>query len=113
MKHVAAYALLVLGGNASPSADDVTNVLKEAGTKADSDAVEKLIAAVKGKSFHEVVSEGLKAIGACGPAAGAAVASGAAPKADEKKEEEAVVEEEEEEVDMDMGGMFGDDGDDY
>ena len=47
-----------------------------------------------------------------GPAAAAAPVAGDAPAA-EAKEEEKVVEEEEEEVDMDMGGMFGDDGDDY
>ena len=40
-----------------------------------------------------------------------AAVAGAPAAAEEKVEE--VVEEEEEEVDMDMGGMFGDDGDDY
>merc|ERR1712166_1283683 len=107
MKHVAAYALLVLGGSAPPSAEDVSKVLKEAGTKSDEAAVTALIAAVKGKAFHEIVSEGLSAIGAAGPAAGAAVASAA--KVEVKEEAAAVVEEEEEEVDMDMGGLFGDD----
>ena len=111
MKHVAAYALLVLGGNAAPSADDINKVLKDAGVKGDTEAVDKLVAAVKGagdKGFHEIIAEGLSAIGACGPAAGAAVASAPAEKAEEKA---AVVEEEEDEVDMDMGGLFG--GDEY
>ena len=97
MKHVAAYALLVLGGNNSPSAEDVSKVLKEAGTKADEAACEKLIAALKGKAFHEIVSEGIAAIGACGPAAGAVVATAAKV---EEKVEEAVVEEEEDGVDL-------------
>jgi large subunit ribosomal protein LP2 len=107
MKHVAAYALLVLGGNNEPSAEDVNKVLKEAGTKADEAAVAKLISALKGKAFHEIVTSGLSAIGAAGPAAGAVVATAA--KVEVEVKEEAPVEEEEEEVDMDMGGLFGDD----
>ena len=31
MKHVAAYLMLVLGGNASPTADDVTKALESVG----------------------------------------------------------------------------------
>ncbi len=37
MKHIAAFALLVLGGNENPSAADVEKALKDAGVKADSD----------------------------------------------------------------------------
>ena len=35
MKHIAAFALLVLGGNAAPTAADVEKVLKDAGAKAE------------------------------------------------------------------------------
>lgn len=35
MKHVAAYALLVLGGNPVPEPDQVAALLKEAGVTAD------------------------------------------------------------------------------
>ena len=42
MKHIAAFALLVLGGNDNPSASDIEKVLKEAGVKADSDKIEKM-----------------------------------------------------------------------
>jgi large subunit ribosomal protein LP2 len=108
MKHVAAYALLVLGGNAEPTEADVKKVLTEAGATADADQCTALCAALKGKAFHEICAEGKKSIGAAGPAAAAgAPAAGAAAKVEEKVEEV-----EEEEVDMDMGGMFGGD-DDY
>lgn len=104
MKHIAAYALLVLGGNAEPSAADVEKVLKEAGAKADADKVKALIEALKGKKFHELVGEGLNALGSMGSAAPAA--SGSAPAAEEKVEEK---EESEEEADVDMGDLFGGD----
>ncbi len=55
MKHIAAYALLVLGGNANPTADDVEKVLKAAGAKSDSAKVAQLVEALKGKKFHELV----------------------------------------------------------
>ena len=55
MKHIAAYALLVLGGNANPSAADIEKVLKAAGAKGDSAKTESLVSAMKGKKFHELV----------------------------------------------------------
>jgi len=39
MKHLAAYALLVLGGKENPTAADVEKLLKDAGCKADSDKI--------------------------------------------------------------------------
>lgn len=108
MKYIAAYALLVLGGKAEPSAADVTKVLSEAGIKAESEHVEKLLAALKGKTFHELVKAGKAKIGSLGsasaaPAGGAKVA--AAAKVEAVKEEAP----KEEEADVDMGGLFGDD----
>ena len=107
MKYIAAYALLVLGGNSEPSAADVTKVLSEAGIKADADHVERLVSALKGKTFHELVQSGKNKMASMGtvaaaPAGGAPVAAAKveAPKVEEKKEEEA---------DVDMGGLFGDD----
>jgi large subunit ribosomal protein LP2 len=49
MKHLAAYLLLVLGGNASPSEGDISKLLKSAGVESDSEAVGRLLEAVKGK----------------------------------------------------------------
>ncbi len=44
MKHIAAYLLLVLGGNAAPTAEDVTNVIVSGGGEADEAKVAALIA---------------------------------------------------------------------
>ena len=110
MKHLAAYALLVLGGKESPTAEDVEKVLREGGCKADSEKVKTMIEKVKGKPFHELAAGGLAKMASMGsgaPAAGAAAAGGAAAA---KVEEEKPKEDEPE--DVDMGGLFGDD-DDY
>ena len=105
MKHIAAFALLVLGGNESPSAADVEKLLKEAGVKADSDKIEKMLASFAGKSYHEMVEGGLAKMSKMGSAAAAPTAAAATTAA--------VVEEKKEEVeDVDMGGLFGGD-DDY
>jgi len=103
MKHIAAYALLVLAGKDAPTAAEIEKVLKEAGATSDSDKVASLVAALAGKSFDQFVAEGIKAMGSMGGSAPAA-SSGAA--AAEKKAE--VVEEEPEE-DVDMGDLFGGD----
>ena len=105
MKYIAAYALLVLGGNAEPKAADVEKVLKEAGIKSEAEHVERLITALKGKTFHEAVAAGLAKFASMGSVAAApAGASKSAPAA--AKEEEKP---KEEEADVDMGGLFGDD----
>jgi ribosomal protein L12E/L44/L45/RPP1/RPP2 len=44
MKHVAAYLLLVVGGNASPSVEEVSSVVTACGGEADSAQIEALIA---------------------------------------------------------------------
>lgn len=54
MKHVAAYLLLVSGGNASPSAKDVTDLLATVGIEADSERLEKVVAELSGKDVSEV-----------------------------------------------------------
>ena len=56
MKHLAAYLLLGLGGNTSPSAADVTGVLESVGIEADSERLDKLIEELKGKDLQEVRS---------------------------------------------------------
>ncbi|GAA5843867.1 hypothetical protein JCM11251_003539 [Rhodosporidiobolus azoricus] len=109
MKHVAAYLLLVSGGNASPSAEDVTELLKAVDIEADQAALSTLISELSGKDINEVIAEGSKKLAsvpsggaAAAPAAGAAAAGGAAEAAPEKAKEE-----EKEESDDDMGfGLF-------
>lgn len=108
MRHIAAYALLVLGGKQSPSAADVEKVVKEAGAEADSDKIKALVEALEGKEFHELVSEGVKALGSMGTGSAAA----AAPAGGAAAAEAAPVEEEPEE-DVDMGDLFGGGDDDY
>ena len=54
MKHLAAYLLLALAGNESPSAADVKGVLSSVGIDADTDRLEKLIAELQGKDLQEV-----------------------------------------------------------
>ena len=106
MKYISAYALLVLGGNAAPKAADVEKVLKEAGIKSEADHVERLVKALEGKTFHELVKSGTAKLGAMGSVQAAPAATGAAPaKAAPKVEEKP----KEEEADVDMGGLFGDD----
>ena len=53
MRHLAAYLLLQIGGNASPSADDVKKVLSSVGIDADDDRLEKLISELDGKDVNE------------------------------------------------------------
>ncbi|KAJ6581398.1 60s acidic ribosomal protein-domain-containing protein [Mycena capillaripes] len=112
MRHIAAYLLLQIGGNASPSASDVKALLKTVNIDADSDRLEKLISELKGKSIDELIAEGSSKLasvpsGGGGGGGAAASAGGAAPAAaaaEEKKEEK---EEEKEESDDDMGfGLF-------
>ena len=109
MKHIAAYALLVLGGKSEPTAKEVEKVVKDAGATPDSEAVKKLCDALKGRKFEDLVAEGTKALGAMGgasaPAAtGGEAAGGAAAKEAPKEAEK----EESEEMDL-GGGLFGDD----
>ena len=54
MRHIAAYLLLQIGGNASPSADDVKKVLSAVGIEADDERLEKLISELEGKDINAV-----------------------------------------------------------
>ncbi|KAF2751003.1 ribosomal protein 60S [Sporormia fimetaria CBS 119925] len=109
MKYLAAYLLLGLGGNTSPSANDVKAVLESVGIDADSDRLEKLLSELSGKDINELIASGSEKLasvpsGGAGAAAGGAAAGGAAPAEETKAEEK---EEEKEESDDDMGfGLF-------
>lgn len=54
MKHLAAYLLLGLAGNTSPSASDIKNVLESVGIDADEERLEKLLSELEGKDIQEV-----------------------------------------------------------
>ncbi|KAL5229581.1 hypothetical protein ABZP36_028357 [Zizania latifolia] len=107
MKLIAAYLLAVLGGNTSPTADDVKNILESVGVEANEERLEFLLSELEGKDITEVIAAGREKFasvpsggGAVAVAAPAAAAGGAAPTAESKKEEKV---EEKEESDDDMG----------
>ncbi|ROT35598.1 ribosomal protein 60S [Sodiomyces alkalinus F11] len=109
MKHLAAYLLLGLGGNTSPSAEDVKTVLESVGIEADEERLEKLISELEGKDINQLISEGSGKLASVpsGGAGGAAAPAGGAGGAAEAAKEEAPKEEEKEESDEDMGfGLF-------
>ncbi|KAJ3700150.1 hypothetical protein LUZ61_003855 [Rhynchospora tenuis] len=108
MKVIAAYLLLALGGNTTPSAEDIKSILESVGAEVDDDRVEFLLSELKGKELAEVIAAGREkfasvpsgggvAVAAAAPAAGGGAA---APAAAETKEEKV---EEKEESDDDMG----------
>ncbi|XP_078157252.1 large ribosomal subunit protein P2B-like [Carex rostrata] len=108
MKVIAAYLLLALGGNTSPSCEDIEGILESVGAESDKKRIEFLLSELKGKDLAEVIAAGREkfasvpsgggvAVAAAAPAAGGA----AAPAAAEAKKEEKV--EEKEESDDDMG----------
>ena len=101
MKHIAAYALLVLGGNENPTAADVEKLLKEAGVKADSEKIESMLSKFEGKPFNELVGSGLTKMKSMGGAAAPVAGAAAVNAVEEEKKEEA--------EDVDMGGLFGGD----
>ncbi|PTB62554.1 ribosomal protein 60S [Trichoderma citrinoviride] len=110
MKHLAAYLLLNLGGNASPSAEDIKSVLSSVGIEAEDERLEKLISELSGKDVNELIAAGSEKLasvpsGGAGAAAAGGAAAGGAAAAEEKAEEKK--EEEKEESDEDMGfGLF-------
>jgi large subunit ribosomal protein LP2 len=99
MKPIAAYLLLTLGGNTSPSASDIKSLLETVGIDADSERLDKLISELEGKDINQLILEGQGklasvpsgGVAAAGGASAGAAAGGAAPaaeKEEEKKEEE-------------------------
>ncbi|GAB2274642.1 hypothetical protein Dimus_009411 [Dionaea muscipula] len=114
MKVIAAYLLAVLGGNISPSANDIKNILASVGADAEDERIELLLSEVEGKDITELIAAGREKLASvpAGGGGGAAIAvsaaapaggggnGGAAPAAEQKKEEKV---EEKEESDDDMG----------
>ncbi len=110
MKVIAAYLLAVLGGNASPSSDDIKNILGSVGADAEDEKIELLLTEVKGKDIAELIASGREklasvpsgggAVAVAAAPAGGAAGGGAAPAAEAKEEKKV---EEKEESDDDMG----------
>ncbi|EEQ38888.1 hypothetical protein EJF18_30269 [Clavispora lusitaniae] len=109
MKYLAAYLLLVQGGNTSPSASDISALLETVGVEVEESRISTLLGELKDKTIEELIAEGntkLASVPTGGAAAAssgsAAAASGSTEAAAEEKEEEA-----KEESDDDMGfGLF-------
>ncbi|CAN1171464.1 60S acidic ribosomal protein P2 [Linum perenne] len=110
MKVVAAYLLAVLGGNNTPTAEDIKGILGAVGADADDDRIELLLSQVKGRDTTELIAAGMEKLAsvpsgggggiAVAASAGPAAGGAAAPAAEAKKEEKV---EEKEESDDDMG----------
>ena len=116
MRYVAAYLLANLGGNDSPSANDIKKILESVGVNVDDEKLNKVVSELNGKDVNEVIAAGKEKLagiptggvvsGGGGGGGGAAAAGGGeeAAKEEEKKEEK---KEESEESDDDMGfGLF-------
>merc|ERR1712119_89804 len=103
MRYVAAYLLATMGGNASPSADDVKQILGSVGVDVDEEQLNVVIQQLAGKDVNEVMARGAELLASV-PSGGAA--AGGAAAADAPAEEEKV--ESESESDDDMGfDLFG------
>jgi large subunit ribosomal protein LP2 len=95
MRHLAAYLLLVVGGNSTPSAEDVTKLLSQAGIEVDEERLSQLITDLEGKDIAELIElgkdklvvGGMSSGGGGGSAAAPAAAGDAAPAAAPVKEE--------------------------
>merc|ERR1711893_442020 len=97
MRYVAAYLLAQLGGNDSPSADNIKSILSSVGIDADEEKLGLVISQLSGKDINEVIAEGKEKL--------ASVPTGAA--AAEETKEEAKAESSEDSGDDDMGfGLF-------
>lgn len=54
MRHLAAYLLLQIGGNASPTSSDIKKLLAVVGIEADDERLDKLISELQGKDINSV-----------------------------------------------------------
>ncbi|KAF5727519.1 60S acidic ribosomal protein P2-1-like [Tripterygium wilfordii] len=109
MKVIAAFLLALLGGNPSPTADDLKTILGSVGAEADEDMIKLLLDQVKGKDPLELIASGREKLasvpsgGGGGVAVAAAPASGGGAAAAAPAEEAPKKEEKVEESDDDMG----------
>ena len=113
MKHLATYLLLQLGGNASPSKEDVTTALSTVGVEVDEGRLDAMLSELDGKDLAAMMESGkemLATFGGGGGGGGGAAAAGGGGDASAPAAEK--VEEKVEEEEMDLGGgmdMFGGD----
>jgi large subunit ribosomal protein LP2 len=108
MRFIAAYLLASLGGNPSPTKDDVRAILGSVGAEVEEGKLEMLFKEVEGKDLAELLAAGREklAFASAGAAAMDASPAAAAGAAEEKKEKVEEKEEEEDEEDLDMFSLF-------
>jgi len=58
MRYVSAYLLATLGGNKSPSKDDIKKILSSVGIEVDEERAQKVIKELNGKSIDEIIAKG-------------------------------------------------------
>ncbi|KAK1932772.1 hypothetical protein X943_000715 [Babesia divergens] len=54
LKYVSSYLLAVASGNENPTAADLKKILDSVGSEVDTECLEGLVQAMKGKTVHEV-----------------------------------------------------------
>jgi large subunit ribosomal protein LP2 len=108
MRFIAAYLLATLGGNPSPTKDDVRAILDSVSAEVDESKLEMLFKEVEGKDLAELLAAGREklAFASAGAAAMDASPAAVAGAAEEKKEKVEEKEEEEDEEDLDMFSLF-------
>lgn len=108
MRYIAAYTLATLGGNSQPTSADVSKILKSAGIKADTAAIEKLVAELSGKDINSIVADGMKKMasipsGVAASSSAPTASASSAPAAAESKKESAKPAKEESDEEMGFG----------
>jgi len=111
MKHLAAFMLLKLGGNDSPSKDDITKALSSVGIEVDDGSLSKLMADLEGKDLDELIALGKEKLMVGGSGGGGG--GGAGPEVTETETETKQETAKEEEVDALDGGIDMFEGGDY
>ncbi len=106
MKYVAAYTLLVLGGNENPSEGDLEKFLTSVDCEVNKDQLKACVSALSGKQLHELCNQGFSLLGSMnvGGPSGAQATTTTTAKVEVKEAEPEPVEEEE---DIDFGDIFG------
>lgn len=113
MRTIAAYMLAVLGGNNSPSVEDLRKIFVAGGVDFNEESANQIINELKGKNVYEVMKAGSAKLVTFGGVGGGSSAptttttTNTAPT--QVQEEEKPVEKEEESAEI--GGLFGDDED--
>merc|ERR1712118_417884 len=60
MRHIAAFMLLRLSGNKSPSEEDIKNLLKTIGGECDLENMKRLFSGLEGKNIDDLIEQGRK-----------------------------------------------------